>query len=85
MEPENRWKQMQYSLMKEVNANGIKKLTKKNIFAKTTKTNMSSIQREHIAHHILGDLGVVSGGGKKSKRARKKFGRRKVKNEKKAS
>ena len=29
---------------------------------------------------ILGDPGAVSGGGKKSKRARKKFGRRKVKN-----
>ena len=27
---------------------------------------------------ILGDPGAVSGGGKKSKRARKKFGRRKV-------
>ena len=32
MEPENRRKQMQYSLMKEVNANGIKKLTKKKHF-----------------------------------------------------
>ena len=30
---------------------------------------------------ILGDPGAVSGGGKKSKRARKKFGRRKVKND----
>ena len=30
---------------------------------------------------ILGDPGAVSGGGKKSKRARKKFGRRKIKNE----
>ena len=30
---------------------------------------------------ILGDQGAVSGGGKKSKRARKKFGRRKVKND----
>ena len=30
---------------------------------------------------ILGDPGAVSGGGKKSKRARKKIGRRKVKNE----
>ena len=29
---------------------------------------------------ILGDPGAVSGGGKKSKRARKKFGQRKVKN-----
>ena len=29
----------------------------------------------------LGDPGAVSGGGKKAKRARKKFGRRKVKNE----
>ena len=29
---------------------------------------------------ILGDPGAVSGGGKKSKRARNKFGRRKVKN-----
>ena len=28
---------------------------------------------------ILGDPGAVSGGGEKSKRARKKFGRRKVK------
>ena len=31
---------------------------------------------------ILGDRGAVSGGGKKSKRARKKFRRRKVKNAK---
>ena len=31
--------------------------------------------------NILGDPGAVSGGGKKSKRARKKIGRRKVKNE----
>ena len=30
---------------------------------------------------ILGDTGAVSGGGKKSKRARKKIGRRKFKNE----
>ena len=30
---------------------------------------------------ILGDPGAVSGGGKKSKRARKKIGQRKVKNE----
>ena len=30
---------------------------------------------------ILGDPGAVSGGGKKSKRARKKIGRRKFKNE----
>ena len=29
----------------------------------------------------LGDPGAVSGGGKKAKRARKKFGRRKVKSE----
>jgi len=29
---------------------------------------------------ILGDPGAVSGGGKKSQRARKKFGLRKVKN-----
>jgi len=28
---------------------------------------------------ILGDPGAVSGGGEKSKRARKKFGQRKVK------
>ena len=34
-------------------------------------------------HFILGDPGAVSGGGKKSERARKKFGRRKVKNERK--
>ena len=34
---------------------------------------------------ILGDPGAVSGGGKKSKRARKKFGRRKVKNDEKSS
>ena len=33
---------------------------------------------------ILGDPGAVSGGGKKSKRARKKFGRRKVKNDEKS-
>ena len=33
------------------------------------------------AKPILGDPGAVSGGGKKSKRARKKIGRRKVKNE----
>ena len=33
-----------------------------------------------ITRDILGDLGVVTGGGKKSKRVRKKFGRRKVKN-----
>ena len=32
---------------------------------------------------ILGDPAAVSGGGEKSKQARKKFGRRKVKNEKK--
>ena len=31
--------------------------------------------------NILGDPGAVSAGGKKSKRARKKIGRRKVKNE----
>ena len=30
---------------------------------------------------ILGDPGAVSGGGKKAKRARKKIGRRKIKNE----
>ena len=35
------------------------------------------------AGDLLGDPGAVSGGGKKSKRERKKFGRRKVKNEKK--
>ena len=64
MEPENRWKQMQYSLMKEVNADGIKKLTKKNICVKTTKTNMSRIQRERTAQHILGGPGTVSGAGK---------------------
>ena len=34
---------------------------------------------------ILGDPGAVGGGGKKSKRARKKFGRRKVKNDEKRS
>jgi len=34
-----------------------------------------------LAASILGDPGAVSGGGRKSKRARKKFGRRKVKNE----
>ena len=34
-----------------------------------------------LAVPILGDPGAVSGGGKKSKRARKKIGRRKVKNE----
>ena len=33
---------------------------------------------------ILGDPGAVSGGGKKSKRARKKFGRREVKNDEKS-
>ena len=33
---------------------------------------------------ILGDLGEVSEGGKMSKRARKKFGRRKVKNARKS-
>ena len=44
--------------MKEVNADGIKKLTKKNIFVKTTKTNMSSIQRQRTAQHILGDPGA---------------------------
>ena len=36
---------------------------------------------QSICHIILGDPGAVSGGGKKSKRARKKIGRRKVKNE----
>ena len=70
---------MQHSLMKEVNANGIKK-NKKILFLKTTKTSMSIIQRERIEQHILGDPGAVSRGGKKSKRAKKKFGRRKVKN-----
>ena len=34
---------------------------------------------------ILGDPGAFSGGRKKSKRARKKFGRIKVKNEEKSS
>jgi len=33
------------------------------------------------ARGILGDPGAVSGGGEKSKRARKKFRRRKVKKE----
>ena len=33
-----------------------------------------------ITRDILADLGVVTGGGKKSKRVRKKFGRRKAKN-----
>ena len=36
---------------------------------------------ELLVISILGDPGAVSGGGKKSKRARKKFGRRKVKND----
>ena len=35
-------------------------------------------------HAILGDPGAVTGGGKKSKRARKKFGRRKVKSDEKS-
>jgi len=34
--------------------------------------------------YILGDPGAVSGDGEKSKRARKKFGRRKVKKESKS-
>ena len=37
-----------------------------------------------IVGSILGDPGAVSRGGKKSKRARKKFGRRKVKNDEKS-
>ena len=37
-----------------------------------------------ISNAILGDPGAVSGGGKKSKQARKKFGRRKVKNDEKS-
>ena len=41
---------MKYSLMKEVNANGIKK-KKETFFVKTTRTNMSRSQRERIAQH----------------------------------
>ena len=44
-------------------------------FSLLYKTN-----RFHVAV-ILGDPGAVSGGEKKSKRARKKFGRRKVTND----
>ena len=35
-------------------------------------------------YNILGDTGAVSGGGEKPQRARKNFGRRKVKNERKS-
>ena len=38
-----------------------------------------SMEMVLMVKSILGDPGAVSGGGKKSKRARKKFGRRKVK------
>ena len=41
----------------------------------------SSFLSQFINMFILGDPGAVSGGGKKSKRARKKFGRSKVKND----
>jgi len=49
----------------------IEPLGEKSLFATTAE----------ILAPILGDPGAVSGGGRKSKRARKKFGRRKVKNE----
>ena len=35
----------------------------------------------YVGAGTLGDPGAVTGGGEKSKRARKKFGRRKVKND----
>jgi len=41
----------------------------------TTKSRCLGVRVEAI----LGDPGAVRGGGEKSKRARKKFGRRKVK------
>ena len=45
---------------------------------------MRAVQRERLVPLILGDPGAVTGGGKKSKQVRKKFGRRKVKNEEKS-
>ena len=46
--------------------------------------NIINVKKEEQWSSILGDPGAVSGGGKKSKRARKKFGRRKVKNDEKS-
>ena len=44
-------------------------------------TDLKSLTLHSNVKNILGDPGAVSGGGRKSKRAIKKFGRRKVKNE----
>ena len=77
MEPESRWKQMQYSLMKEVNADGIKKSTKK-------KTFLLKLQRQTcLAYRDSAQRNTFSETQGQIKWARKKFGRRKVKNAKK--
>ena len=46
--------------------------------------NTYSMSARWIILGLGGDPGAVSGGRKKSKRARKKFGRRKVKNDEKS-
>ena len=54
----------------------LKAITPKNCKLKTCPVMLNSLLRAYI----LRDLGAVSEGGKKSKPARKKIGRRKVKN-----